>query len=68
MPDHMGRTYTLRYYSGEALVSMKNMIFADDHEAIELAKEAQFGFGLEIWDDGRLVFASRDGQLKPPGN
>lgn len=61
-----GRVYTFRYYQNGKVVSFNVVRAEDDDHAIELAKEAQFGFDIEVWDDGRLVFGSRDGRHKEP--
>jgi hypothetical protein len=55
-----GRVYTFRYYQNGKIVSFNVVRADDDDQAIELAKEAQFGFDLEVWADGRFVFGSND--------
>lgn len=59
------RLYTFRYFRDDNIVSTNHVRAEDDAQARDLAQEAMFGFDVEVWDDGRFVYASEGRPPKP---
>ena len=57
------RLYTFRYFRGTQMVSANHVRLENDARAIELAREAMFGFDIEVWEDGTYIYGSEG---RPP--